>query len=168
MRFFIIFATLVVVLFSVEVTYPIQNALVVPFTSTIARTSADLIGLWDAGVFASGKIIRHQSDGFAISVEAGCNGVEAGIILTAAIVAFPSSWLHKVVGITVGLASLQALNIARIISLFYLGRWNQSAFEWAHLYIWQALIMLDVLIAFLIWLRFLPRPATRPLGASGG
>jgi hypothetical protein len=30
-------------------------------------------------------------------------------------------------------------------------------FEWAHLDIWQALIMVDVLIIFLIWLRFLPK-----------
>jgi hypothetical protein len=29
-------------------------------------------------------------------------------------------------------------------------------FEWAHLYVWQALIMLDVLIVWLIWVRALP------------
>ncbi len=51
---------------------------------------------------------------------------------------------------------MELLNIVRIISLFYLGQWNQDVFEWAHLYIWQALIMLDVLIVFLLWLRLLP------------
>jgi len=30
-------------------------------------------------------------------------------------------------------------------------------FEWAHLYVWQALIMLDVLVVWLIWVRTLPR-----------
>ena len=34
-----------------------------------------------------------------------------------------------------------------------------QVFEWMHLYLWQALIMLDVLIIFLVWLRYLPRPA---------
>jgi hypothetical protein len=29
-------------------------------------------------------------------------------------------------------------------------------FEWAHLYVWQALIMLDVLIVWLLWVRTLP------------
>ena len=32
-------------------------------------------------------------------------------------------------------------------------------FEWAHLYVWQALIMLDVLVVWLIWVRTLPRDA---------
>jgi hypothetical protein len=34
-----------------------------------------------------------------------------------------------------------------------------TAFEWAHLYIWQALIMLDVLIVWLIWVRRINRSA---------
>ena len=52
---------------------------------------------------------------------------------------------------------MQALNVVRVISLFYLGQWNATAFEWAHLYAWQALIMLDVLIVWLIWIGTLPR-----------
>ena len=48
-------------------------------------------------------------------------------------------------GIVAGLAAVQALNVVRVVSLFYLGQWDTSAFEWAHLYLWQALIMLDVL-----------------------
>ena len=37
-------------------------------------------------------------------------------------------------------------------------------FEWAHLYVWQALIMLDVLVVWLVWVRLLPRDG----GAIGG
>jgi hypothetical protein len=47
-----------------------------------------------------------------------------------------------------------------VASLFYLGQWNANAFQWAHLYLWQALIMLDVLIVWLVWIRTLPRPAS--------
>jgi exosortase H (IPTLxxWG-CTERM-specific) len=61
------------------------------------------------------------------------------------------------IGITLGLTTVQALNILRIISLFYLGQWNRTVFEWAHLYVWQALIMLDVLLVFLFWLRWVSR-----------
>jgi hypothetical protein len=43
------------------------------------------------------------------------------------------------------------------VSLFYIGQWNLAVFEWAHLYAWQALIMLDALIVWLLWLRLLPR-----------
>jgi hypothetical protein len=36
-------------------------------------------------------------------------------------------------------------------------RWSVPAFEFAHLYLWQALIMLDVLLAWLVWLRWITR-----------
>jgi hypothetical protein len=41
----------------------------------------------------------------------------------------------------------------RIISLFYFGQWNEVLFEWAHLYVWPALIILDALVVFLIWVQ---------------
>ncbi len=59
----------------------------------------------------------------------------------------------------------------RVISLFYLGQWNMKVFEWAHLYVWQALIMLDVLVVWLVWVRMLPQVPGRnppPGGPSGG
>ena len=40
--------------------------------------------------------------------------------------------------------------IVRVISLLYPGPWNKDVFEWAHLYVWQALIMLDVLVVWVI------------------
>ena len=50
-------------------------------------------------------------------------------------------------------ATVQVLNVIRVVTLFYLGQWNEHAFEWAHLYVWQALIMLDVLIVWVIWVK---------------
>ncbi|MES9926857.1 MAG: exosortase H, partial [Candidatus Thiodiazotropha sp. 6PDIVS] len=66
-------------------------------------------------------------------------------------------WRLKLIGIGVGILAIQSLNLLRVITLFYLGQWSHTAFEWAHLYIWQSLIILDVLVVFLIWLRYLPR-----------
>ena len=91
-----------------------------------------------------------------MSIEAGCNGVEATIVLIAAMLAFPSPWKHKLAGLAAGIVAVQGLNVIRVISLFYLGQWNREVFEWAHLYVWQALIMLDVLIVWLVWVRTLP------------
>ena len=52
-------------------------------------------------------------------------------------------------GLAAGIVAVQGLNVVRVISLFYLGQWNMQVFEWAHLYVWQALIMLDVLVVWL-------------------
>jgi exosortase/archaeosortase family protein len=51
------------------------------------------------------------------------------------------------------------MNILRIISLFYLGDWDLDIFSWVHLYLWPTLIMLDVLVVFILYLRYLSQPA---------
>jgi exosortase H (IPTLxxWG-CTERM-specific) len=75
--------------------------------------------------------------------------------------AMPAPWRLKLLGIGLGFLAIQAMNLLRIITLFYLGQWNDTLFEWAHLYVWQALIMLDVLIVFILWLRFIPARKAR-------
>lgn len=159
-RFFILFIVILVSLFAAELTPPVQNAVVLPWTEALARTSAILIMLFDSNVAAYGKILQSTTNGFAVSIEAGCNGIEAAIVLIAAMLAFPAPWKHRIIGILSGLLAVQLLNIVRVISLFYLGQWNMDAFNWAHLYLWQALIMLDVLIVWLIWIRMLPPPSS--------
>lgn len=156
LRFFLIFLLLQGVLFAAELTAPAQRLLVLPWTEFLATLSAKLIQLFDSDAFAHGKIIQSISNGFGVSIEAGCNGVEAVIVLVAAMLAFPAPWKHKVYGLLAGIVAVQGLNLVRIISLYYLGQWDKEIFEWAHLYVWQALIMLDVLIVWLIWIRLLP------------
>jgi exosortase H (IPTLxxWG-CTERM-specific) len=156
-RFFVLFVVLLALLFGLELTPWVQQWFVEPWTEALAHISAMLVTGFDPGVMAAGKILRSTTSGFAVSIEAGCNGVEATIVLIAAMLAFPSPWKHRLVGVAAGVVAVQGLNIIRVISLFYLGQWNRDVFEWAHLYVWQALIMLDVLIVWLIWVRTLPR-----------
>lgn len=164
-KFFILFLVIQGVLFGGELTEPGQDFFVVPWTSFLAVLSADLVRWFDPHVLVTGKILQSTTNGFAVSIEAGCNGVEATIVLIAAMLAFPAPWKNKIIGLVAGVLAVQGLNIVRIISLFYLGQWNYHVFEWAHLYVWQALIMLDVLIVWLLWVRTLPKIDR---GQSGG
>ncbi len=152
-----IFVLTLLGLFSLELFQPVQLAFIQPFTVGIAKVSSWVILLFDSEVVAQGIIIRDLETGLAIAIQAGCNGVEAMICLTAAILAFPSPWENKFWGLLLGFLAIQALNIVRIISLFYLLLWDQKIFEWAHLYLWQALIILDAFFVFIIWLRYLPK-----------
>lgn len=156
LRFSILFIVLLLGLFTVEILQPVQTHVILPFTAGIANVSVFLIELFDSGVISYGKVIQDIDSGFAVSIEPGCNGVEALIILFAAIFAFPAPLKNKLVGFAIGFFAIQALNLVRIISLFYLGQWNMTWFEWFHLYLWQALIILDALVVWLIWLRTLP------------
>jgi exosortase H (IPTLxxWG-CTERM-specific) len=157
LRFIVLFLVYLAVLFTLDVLEPVDRYVIVPFTSVIAEISVWIIGLFDANAIAYGKVLQSTTNGFAISIERACNGVEAVIILVSAMLAFPAPWKNRLIGIGLGFIAIQALNLVRIISLFYLGQWNRVWFDWFHLYLWQALIVLDALIAFLIWLRYLPR-----------
>jgi exosortase H (IPTLxxWG-CTERM-specific) len=156
-RFILLFLIYLFALFALELLQPIDEHVILPFTAGIAKVSVWLVGLFDPHAVAYGKILESTQNGFAISIERGCNGVEAVIILVSAMLAFPAPWKHRLIGIGLGFVAIQALNLVRIISLFYLGQWNRTWFDWFHLYLWQALIVLDALVAFLIWLRYLPR-----------
>jgi exosortase H (IPTLxxWG-CTERM-specific) len=160
-RFFVLFTVLLVGLFTLEILQPVEKFVILPFTSFIADVSVAIIKWFDQDVIATGNVIRDQASGFGVRIERGCNGVEALIILFAAIFAFPAPFKNKVMGFVVGFFAIQVLNLVRIISLFYLGQWNQTAFEWFHLYLWQALIILDALVVWLVWLRTLPQARMR-------
>jgi exosortase H (IPTLxxWG-CTERM-specific) len=161
-RFAITFTLLLLGLFTLELLDPVQAAVVQPFTGWLADVSAAIMLPLDEHVYASGRIISHTQTGFAVSIEAGCNGVEAAIVLIAGILAFPAPVKAKLAAILLGFLAIQVMNILRIISLFYLGQWNLELFTWTHLYLWPVLIMLDVLVVFILYLRHLSRHAPRP------
>jgi len=156
-RFFILFTVYLVGLFTLEILQPVETHVILPFTSAIADVSAWIVQFFDDNVMAVSNVIRDRTTGFGVRIERGCNGVEALIILFAAIFAFPAPLKNKVIGFVIGFIAIQGLNLVRIVSLFYMGQWNQVAFEWFHLYLWQALIIMDALVVWLIWLRSLPQ-----------
>lgn len=156
-RFLVLFCILQASLFVIELTPIAQENFVTPFTNLLVLISVGVISPFDAGAISNGIYLYDIPSEFAMSIEAGCNAIEASIVLLAAILAFPATWRSKLVGILCGLLSLHVVNILRIVSLFYIGQWDMKIFEWAHLYIWQALIMLDVFIVFLFWLRYVIR-----------
>lgn len=170
----LLFIVVLLVLFTLELSQPVSKWFIMPFTQGLASVSAWIVQLFDSSVASEGIVIRSLSNGSAVAIQPGCNGIEAMICITAAMVAYSASWYEKTMGLLVGFLAIQALNLIRIISLFYLLQWNQQWFEWFHLYVWQALIFLDVLIVFILWIRWLPsrkgdgKPTIKNTEASNG
>ena len=159
LRFISIFLLILIGLFTLEMLESVHAAVIIPFTNMLAWISASLIVPFDDAVIFHGRILQDAGSGFAVSIESGCNGVEATIVLVAAVVAFPAPWRYRLAVIVLGFIAIQVMNIGRIVSLFYLGQWNLDVFTWIHLYLWPVLIMLDVLIVFMLYLRYLAKTA---------
>lgn len=157
LRFFLIFLVWQMSLFGLNMLGWVQQHLVLPWTALLARVCAHLVLWFDTTAAAAGKVLWNTVSGFGVSIEPGCNGIEACIVLFAAIMAYPASWRHRLMGIVAGFAAVQGVNVLRVISLFYLGQWRTDVFNFAHEYLWQGLIMLDVLVVWLLWVRVVVR-----------
>ena len=157
LRFILIFLAWQMSLFGLNMLGWVQQHLVLPWTALLARVCAHLVLWFDTTAAAAGKVLWNTVSGFGVSIEPGCNGIEACIVLFAAIMAYPASWRHRLMGIVAGFAAVQGVNVLRVISLFYLGQWRTDVFNFAHEYLWQGLIMLDVLVVWLLWVRVVVR-----------
>lgn len=138
---------------------PVQDRLMQPWNYALASASFATMQTLDDTAELSGNVLSNPRNGFSVAVESDCNGLEATLLLLCAVLAFPSSWKAKVAGLVVGIAAVQSLNLIRIISLFYLGQWNESLFNWTHKYLWPVLIILAALAVFLAWLHYLAAPS---------
>src|SRR4051812_35298473 len=106
-RFLAIFVGVIVALLAAELTPPVQRLVVLPWTHALATGSAWIITLFDHDILAGGKVLQSARTGFAVSIEAGCNGIEAAIVLLAAMLAFPAPWKHRALGMLAGVAAVQ-------------------------------------------------------------
>lgn len=204
--FLLVFSLLSIIIFAFHFQEKVYAATTAPWTELLAAISAKLILLFDTNAVAEGaKILTDpstNSQNFSgIHIVAGCNGIEAWLVLVAAIMAFPpysylkfrwiiiaiavilcfpfywDAWFwklliallllfatqlyspygrQKLLGVLLGFLAVQAMNVVRVISLFYLGQWDKDIFDFAHYYLWQALIILDAFVVLLIWLSKLP------------
>lgn len=93
-------------------------------------------------------------DKVVLNVQFGCNGLEAFLIYTVGILAFPAPIKKKIWGILLGFICLQFLNIIRIALLAITATYWYSFFDIVHLYIAQGIMIAAALFIFLVWIRY--------------
>ncbi|MBC7926140.1 MAG: exosortase H [Bryobacteraceae bacterium] len=137
--------------FGLLLTPPVQSA-DVAFSAQLVKISHGLIVAFGGHATRDAAILRAE-EGFAVEMRDGCNAVNVTILLWSAVLAFPASWKNKVLGLVVGSIIVQVLNIGRFISLFYLGQYSMTWFEFAHSYLWESLLVLDTVVIFRLWVK---------------
>lgn len=164
-RFLLIFGATALIGFGIEVIPWVDQHLIKTYIAGIAWMAGNLINLAGGLADVNKAVIQHPVNSFAIMVANGCSGLEAVILLVAGILAFPATLRQRIIGCVAGTMTIVTLNLLRIISLFYFGQYSQKWFDWAHFYAWDNLIMIDALVAFFLWVRWLP-PYQRSRHAS--
>jgi exosortase H (IPTLxxWG-CTERM-specific) len=158
LRFVGTFVAALIGLYAIVACNPVNDAVIVPFSAAVARAAVLLLSGIESGVEAAGTVM--QSSHFALDVRNGCNGVEAAILLAAAILAFPATLRSRALGLFVAVLSIQLLNLVRLSSLFWLGEHHRRVFDFFHVAVWQSLVILAAISMFVVWsLKFAERPA---------
>ena len=90
-----------------------------------------------------------------IDVTLACSGADVIALCLGAVLAFPSAWRHRLVGVAGGLGLIVALNVMRIGTL---GRaaGSRTLFDALHLYVWPVVIALSIGAFMLMWMRAAP------------
>ena len=118
----------------------------------IAAISCRLINIFGGRAAVQGNVI-HSSGSFALSVVTACTGLFITGVFIVAVLAFPATFLAKLLGVFSGAAAIFLINIVRLGSLFYVGVHFPDLFEQMHLLIWQSLIIVFALFLWLLWVR---------------
>lgn len=147
--FLVRFAVLCVIFYIPIAIPPIERVTVAPFTRALTATSGAILRLLGQRVVTSGTIISGAV--FAVDIKNGCNAVEAVVFLAAAILAFEAPIALRVIGAIAGSIALEFLNLARIVSLYLLGRYHRDLFDMFHLAVWQSVMFGVAVLIFLIW-----------------
>jgi exosortase H (IPTLxxWG-CTERM-specific) len=127
-----------------------------PFKDATAALAAALFGLFSDSVSAHGDIVAI-SGGFSVQIVSECFGLLEMAIFASAVLAFATTWRKRLIGLAFGLPVIFAFNLLRIGMLLFVGRHSRAFFEFAHLYFWQATLVLGITALWLLWVRFVVR-----------
>jgi exosortase family protein XrtM len=86
-----------------------------------------------------------------LRITRGCEGVEMLLLLTAGILAFPTSTRHRARGFCVGLVIVYALTIARLVLLHFTLRYSPRAWDMLHGLVLPLGPVLLIALYFLHW-----------------
>jgi len=139
---------------------PVNDYVVVPFTELVVSATAFLLRSAHQPIEVVGTVIR--SPHFALDVRNGCNGVEAMMVLAAAVLAFPATLRSRLAGLLAGSVAIQILNLVRVSSLVWLGEHHRNLFDFIHVGVWQSIVILAAVSMFVFWSR---KFAEKPLAA---
>ncbi len=164
LRFVVLFCVCVTSFYALTAVPLFRQTFFPAYLNFNAAVSADLLRLAGQNVTNNNDLILSESLSVPLAIRRGCDAVEPTGLFIAAILAFPASWKRKLIGAIGGTILLAALNLLRIISLYYASAYWPAAFETLHVDVWQPAFILVAMVIWILWARWaLPLPAT-----SGG
>ncbi len=117
-----------------------------------AKPPAFIINLLTPAEHVTVDGTQLTSENVAFSVISGCEGMGGILLIISAIGATNVGLKTKLKGLFYGVTFIYLLNIVRIVGLYYVMRYFESAFNFAHYFIGQTFIIILGCVFFFVWI----------------
>ena len=151
---------------------PLLVRALAPVDLLTARATAAVLDWHGMEVIREDVVLSHPS-GFGYEIYYRCTGLLPAAFLAVGIFAFPASLRTKLMGVAIGVPLVLFLNLIRLPSLFYIGVYHPSVFDFAHTVVWEGLLLLFIVGFWVWWMR--PAPVKHeskckpgPMAVPGG
>ncbi len=138
----------------VAISYPLFvrhfNPIVQWFIVATAQVEYWVFSIFSSEVRVDDKLVFFG--GFAVKIIDECTGIYEMLIFAAAVLAFPTTWRKKAIGLVLGCPLIYFFNVLRIAVLIIVGRFWPSGFDFMHLYFWQATMIVMITSVWLLWI----------------
>jgi len=129
------------------------ETLATPILAAYASISSVILNLFGMGTTTTAENIN--SGAYSLQIKKGCDAIAPMILYMVSILAFPIAMKWKWQGVIYGIVSLAVLNIIRIVSLYFFGRYTSEAiFDIMHVDVWQILFIAFTVFLWLYWMRW--------------
>jgi exosortase H (IPTLxxWG-CTERM-specific) len=151
LRFLVLFAAIFgVCYFIFGITQGVRMGIIKPYTVVLAKAVALIVNLFGAAAIATDAVV--QSPRFTLNIAMGCDGVEAVCLFLAGVLAFPTTWRARLIGLAVGIPLIQLINLGRLVGLYYAGVFLPSVIDELHIYVAQAIVIFLSTAILIYWL----------------
>ncbi|MEW6129012.1 MAG: exosortase H [Acidobacteriota bacterium] len=151
LRFLSLFAAIFAISYFVfGIAEGVRSSLIKPYTALLAKAVAAMVNLFGAGATTDGTTIQAQN--FSLNIAMGCDGIEAACLFLAGVLAFPTSWQARMIGLAIGIPLIQVINVLRLIALYYAGMHFPSVVEEIHIYVAQTVVIILSTAILIFWL----------------
>jgi len=104
---------------------------------------------------------------FPFTVVPDCGAIPSISIFFSAVLAFPTRWRKRLIGILTGVPILYIVNCFRLSCLAVVGAWDYGAgyggkwFRFSHEYVWQGIYIVFVVAVWMIWVEYVVRESEK-------
>lgn len=139
---------------------PELQRLLEPLNLVLARVTELALGHLDIPVARRGTILAHP-DGFSYRITYACSGARPAAVIAATLFTVPATWRARLAGMCIAILVIEALNLCRLVHLYWTGVVDPAAFQLTHGIFWNTIAVVAVGGFVAVWLQLADRRRSR-------